>query len=194
MPTFKEKKEPKMFSPEKPSQVQPKDYFKRVDLTKLYPPFADKVKALQKACLARGAEYYATSGLRSVDEQNALYQLGRTKKNVDATPEKPMGGTVTNAKGGQSMHNFKIALDWALDSDTEREGLQPDWSPEAYAIVGEEAQKLGLEWGGTWKSFKDYPHVQLPVSAHGIKLTDLQTAYANGGYPAVEALLNKYHW
>uniref|UniRef100_UPI0030F5E7DE M15 family metallopeptidase n=1 Tax=Paenibacillus sp. FSL R10-2748 TaxID=2954658 RepID=UPI0030F5E7DE len=35
-------------------------------------------------------------------------------------------------------------------------GSLPDWSK-----VVEEAKKLGLEWGGDWRSFKDMPHFQM---------------------------------
>lgn len=158
-------------------------YFKRVDLNVMYPIFADMQQKLHAACLARGAEYYATSGMRTVDEQEALYAQGRTKS----------GQIVTNARGGQSYHNFGIAMDWCLDKDTTRAGLQPDWSPDAYKVLGEEAAKLGLEWGGVWK-FKDYPHVQLPLNKVGLTLADLQKLYATGGYQAVYAHLNKYRW
>jgi hypothetical protein len=30
-----------------------------------------------------------------------------------------------------------------------------------WKIIGEEGQKLGLEWGGSWKSIIDKPHFQL---------------------------------
>lgn len=170
------------------------DYFKRVSLANLYPPFRALIETLHANCLARGAQYYATSAYRSVEEQNALFALGRTKPNVDATPEKPLGNVVTKARGGQSFHNFAVALDFALDKDTTRMGLQPDWSPEAYKILAEEAVKLGLEAGANWTSFRDYPHVQLNIGKAGLKLADLQKAHASGGQAAVVALLNKYRW
>lgn len=170
------------------------DYFKRVSLANLYPPFRELVETLQANCLARGAQYYATSAYRSVEEQNGLYALGRTKPNVDATDEKPLGNVVTKARGGQSFHNHAVAIDFALDKDTKREGLQPNWSPEAYKILAEEAVKLGLEAGANWTSFKDYPHIQLNISKAGLGLADLQKAQNNGGLPAVFALLNRYRW
>lgn len=42
-------------------------------------------------------------GYRSIEEQNALYAQGRTAP----------GKRVTNAKGGQSAHNFGMAIDVA---------------------------------------------------------------------------------
>jgi peptidoglycan L-alanyl-D-glutamate endopeptidase CwlK len=167
---------------------------KSFDETLLMPALRNKLQTLADNCKARGADYWATSGFRSWAEQDKLYALGRTVKNVDATPEKPMGGKVTNAKGGQSMHNYGIALDWALDKDTVRAGLQPDWNFNSYKILAEEAKKLGLEAGFYWKGFPDAPHVQLNLSKVGLTLKDLQGWYAQGGLPLVWANLDKFNW
>lgn len=160
----------------------------------VYPPFMKKVEQLQANCLARGVDYWLISGYRSWDEQNKLYALGRTVKNVDATPAKPMGGTVTKAKGGQSFHNFGVATDSALDKDAVRAGLQPDWNFESYRVWAEEAQKLDLDAGFFWKGFPDAPHVQLNFAKHGLKLADLQAWYKKGGIKEVWAQLDKYNW
>lgn len=159
------------------------DLFKRISSAALYQPFADKIHKLAAACQARGVDYWCISGERTYAEQAALYNQGRT------TP----GIIVTQAKAGQSMHNFAIAADFCMDKKTTRDGLQPDYTDPAYAILGEEAGKLGLEWGGVWK-FKDIPHVQLPIGKVGLKLFDLQQAYAKGGKAGLFALLDKYQW
>ncbi len=169
------------------------DNFKRIDINVLYPNFRRLIEKLVENCRARGVEYYATSGLRTWDEQSKLYALGRTVPNVDATPEKPMGGIVTQAKAGQSYHSYGIAVDFCPDKDKTRAGLQPDWNRASYQILAEEATKLGLEAGYYWK-FVDNPHVQLKISKNGLTLFDLQKAYGNGGPKAVEALLNKFSW
>jgi len=59
--------------------------------------------------------------LRTYQEQDALYAIGRT---VD--PAKPK---VTNAKGGQSYHNFGLAFDIVLLKDTNGDGIfdQASW-------------------------------------------------------------------
>lgn len=162
-------------------------------IPEVYPPFMKKVEQLQANCLARGMDYWLISGYRSWVEQDKLYALGRTVKNVDATPAKPMGGIVTNAKGGQSFHNFGVAADSALDKDQTREGLQPDWNFESYRIWAEEAKKLGLDAGFYWK-FKDGPHVQLDFAKVGLKLANLQAMYKKGGIANVWSELDKYNW
>jgi peptidoglycan L-alanyl-D-glutamate endopeptidase CwlK len=156
----------------------------RVSLAELYPPFAAKLQLLVDACAARGTRYYATSGLRSLEAQAKLYAQGRTEP----------GKIVTKAKPGQSFHNFAIAMDFCRDADTDRSGLQPDWDLDAYKILAEEATKVGLESAYYWDSFKEGPHVQLPVARHGITLAMLRSIHAQTGQKGVEHLLNKYQW
>lgn len=167
---------------------------KSFDPSTIYPPLLKKLELLAEACKKRSMDYWATSGFRSWEEQNKLYALGRTVKNHDATTAKPMGGKVTNAKGGQSYHNFGLAADFALDKDTDRAGLQPDWNFQSYKVLAEEAEKLGLEAGFFWKNFPDAPHVQVPLSKFGLSLAALQTIYTKGGIPAVWAELDKHNW
>ena len=98
--------------------------------------------------------------LRTIAEQNALYAQGRTKP----------GAKVTNAKGGQSYHNYGLAIDivllidkdkngtfetasWDLKTDFDGDG-KSDWQ-EIVAIF----KRYGWEWGGDWK-FVDAPHFQ----------------------------------
>jgi peptidoglycan L-alanyl-D-glutamate endopeptidase CwlK len=45
-----------------------------------------------------------TSGYRSKKEQNELYAQGRSKP----------GQVVTNAKAGQSYHNYGLAVDFVI--------------------------------------------------------------------------------
>lgn len=105
-----------------------------------------------------------TQGYRSTEEQDALYAQGRTVK-VDKNGKKlPI---VTNAKGGQSMHNFGLAIDFALAT---LDGKKASWDTKAdfdkdgkadWMEVVDEAKKLGFEWGGDWRSFTDMPHFQM---------------------------------
>jgi len=92
-----------------------------------------------------------TCTYRSIEEQNQLYEIGRTVK----------GKKVTNAKGGQSMHNnypslaFDIAF-FSLDKKL-------DWSEENFHEFAEIIKVIEprIEWGGDWKKFKDLPHFEL---------------------------------
>jgi peptidoglycan L-alanyl-D-glutamate endopeptidase CwlK len=100
--------------------------------------------------------------LRTFQEQDALYAQGRTRL-FDANGNRL--GVVTKAKGGQSIHNFALALDivlivdnktasWDTVIDFDKDG-KSDWM-EVVNIF----KSHGWIWGGDWKSFKDRPHFE----------------------------------
>jgi peptidoglycan L-alanyl-D-glutamate endopeptidase CwlK len=102
-----------------------------------------------------------TQSLRTFAEQDDTYAQGRTKP----------GSIVTSARGGQSYHNYGLAVDFALLVDMDGNGtfetaswdMQKDWDKDTikdWNEVVEAFEKRGWEWGGRWKSFKDYPHFQ----------------------------------
>lgn len=159
------------------------DLLARIDTANLYQPFLEKVNTLLNNLAARGLRYVATCGTRTYDQQAVEYAKGRT------TGE--LGHIVTKAKPGQSPHNFRVAIDFCLDGDNVKPGLQPDYEDAHYKALAEEAEKLGLEAGFYWE-FQDTPHVQLPVRARGLKWRDLDKAYRQGGYQAVDRLLDAY--
>jgi peptidoglycan L-alanyl-D-glutamate endopeptidase CwlK len=102
-------------------------------------------RTLVLAAEDKGIKIRIISGLRTYEEQDALYEIGRTMP----------GKKVTDAKGGHSNHNFGIAFDVGVfDGD---KYLQE--SP-SYNIIGEIARETGLEWGGNWLK-RDRPHYQL---------------------------------
>lgn len=105
-----------------------------------------------------GLTVKAIGGNRSYAEQDALYAQGRTRP----------GSVVTNAKGGYSLHNFQIAFDCGIFCD--KKYLQD--SPH-YKTIGKLAGKHGLEWGGDWKSLKDFPHYQLATKLGLAQMRDL---------------------
>lgn len=126
-------------------------------LQKLHPLLAAKARQLITAAFKEGINIIITQGYRSKEEQNALYAQGRTKP----------GKIVTNAKGGYSYHNYGLAFDFAvLNADG-----SINWTVDnKWKRVGALGKSLGLEWGGNWKSFRDYPHFQLTF---GLSIQDL---------------------
>jgi peptidoglycan L-alanyl-D-glutamate endopeptidase CwlK len=103
--------------------------------------------------LARaGIKAIITSTLRDFEKQDALYAQGRT------TP----GHIVTNAKAGDSFHNYGVAFD--IVPIIEGRAFYDTQSISARALwqkIGVAGKALGLEWGGDWSSLKDFPHFQL---------------------------------
>lgn len=132
-------------------------------LAQLMPEFADRVRQMVAAVNKRGHKIEVTQGLRTFAEQDMLYAQGRTRR----------GPIVTNAKGGQSLHNYGVAVDFALMVNGKY--TWPEHHP-VWRIIGEEARKVGLEAGYWWKK-KDKPHVELP----GITWQELHKWHKYGG-------------
>lgn len=104
-----------------------------------------------------GIDYIVTCTYRNDADQQKLYDQGR----------KNPGSIVTNAKPGQSMHNKTLAdgtpAAQAFDIAIVENG-KIDWSTSnpKWQKAGNIGKVIGLEWAGNWKSFKEYPHFQLP--------------------------------
>lgn len=98
-----------------------------------------------------GKTVVVTCTYRSPDEQWELYQQGRTKP----------GAVVTQIDGRTKLsnHNYRPAraIDFAVVV-----GGKTTWADKEYQIVGPHMERHGLKWGGSWVSFKDYPHVEVP--------------------------------
>nr|WP_245628158.1 M15 family metallopeptidase [Shouchella shacheensis] len=134
----------------------------------LHPVVAEKSEQLIERAAEIGIEVVITDGYRSEDEQDKLYEKGRSEE----------GNVVTNARGGESYHNYGLAIDYAIRNDegnviwdTSYDGNnngESDWFE-----VAEIAKELGFEWGGDWTSFRDYPHLQMDF---GHSITALQHA------------------
>lgn len=157
----------------------PTELVSRLDLDQLYFPLVERVLEMLAACRARGADYFAVSGYRSDAEQKVLWTQGRTAP----------GLVVTQAKPGESAHNFGLAVDFCRDGHIDRRGLQQDYRPESYAILGEEARRVGLVWGGDF-AHPDRPHVNWPGCTTKLDLAPLIAVKAAGGLTAVFAHLS----
>ena len=115
---------------------------------------------------AAGLHARIISGTRTYAMQDALYRQGRF-----GNP----GPRVTNARGGQSNHNFGIA--WDIGIFTAAGGYVTDGPPYDDAAAAGAAPEL--DWGGDWVSFVDKPHWQL---ATGLTLAELRTRFESGNW------------
>ncbi len=104
------------------------------------------------------------SGTRTYAMQDALYRQGRF-----GNP----GPRVTNARGGQSNHNFGIA--WDIGIFTASAGYLT--GGPAYDDAATAGLAVELEWGGDWATFVDKPHYQL---ATGLSVTELRARFERG--------------
>jgi peptidoglycan L-alanyl-D-glutamate endopeptidase CwlK len=117
----------------------------------LHPSVREEMKLIVDECnklLTGKSQVRISQGLRTFAEQDALYA------------KRPK---VTNAKGGQSIHNYGFAIDivliingkeasWDTHKDWDNDGIA-DWD-ECVKVFA----KHGWSWGGNWASFKDMPH------------------------------------
>lgn len=129
------------------------------NLSTLEPKAQDKFREFifhaKSIAASLGVDYVAISGTRGEEEQNALYAKGRTAP----------GKKVTNARYGYSNHNFGIALDFGVfDGREYLDSVDPPRAAGTHRAVAEVAGRYGIEWGGNWKTFKDYPHFEIKTN------------------------------
>lgn len=129
----------------------------------LLPKVQPVARRFVKLAAENGITIKITSGTRTYGEQDALFAKGG----------------VTKARGGQSNHNFGIAIDVTIF-----EGGQPVYESPKYQTLGKLGKSLGFTWGGDWHSFQDEPHFQLePLWAEGMSesqmLSELRRRHDN---------------
>jgi peptidoglycan L-alanyl-D-glutamate endopeptidase CwlK len=141
------------------SRTTPDEY-----LSRLAPALATKGRTLIQRCQEAGIAIRVSQGLRTWAEQDALYVRGRTAP----------GDIRTNARGGESFHNFGMAFDIVI-----LESGRITWDPRhpGWRIAGEIGTSLGLLWGGTWKSIRDLPHFEIRAQ---LTLQECRALYPSG--------------
>jgi len=95
-----------------------------------------------------GTGFIVTCGLRTLEEQKVLVAKGASK-------------TL------RSRHLTGHAVDLAATIDGNVRWDWPLYDRLAKAMkASAKAEKVAVEWGGDWKTFKDGPHYQLPWASH----------------------------
>lgn len=140
------------------------------------PILVQKVRKLIILAEQNGSPIKVTQAYRSTTAQDALYAKGRTKP----------GKKVTNAKGGQSWHNYGCAIDVCFKVG------DPYGEDQPWKIIGALGESQGLEWGGRWgsngkKGFMDRPHFQL---VKGLKTSEAKALLKRGGLSMVWDRIN----
>jgi len=128
-------------------------------LEDLIPQAKERVERFIALCHEQGIDLLVTSTFRDNESQGELYEQGRTKP----------GKIVTNAKPGESWHNYRCAVDVVplVNGKPNWDGSDPIWQ-----TIGELGEQAGLEWAGRWHSFKELAHFQY---TGGLTLTDLKS-------------------
>jgi peptidoglycan LD-endopeptidase CwlK len=114
-------------------------------ISSLNPIVAQKARKFLDLAKANNMDVRITAAFRSWNDSDRLYAQGRT------TP----GDVISNARGGESYHNWGLAFDAApfengvISNDIEK-----------FKAMGKLGEQAGLEWGGRFKDLLDYPHFQ----------------------------------
>lgn len=112
----------------------------------LTPAMRQKCLLFIQKCREAGIDVLITSTYRDFESQDALYAQGRTKP----------GAKVTNAKAGESYHNYRIAFDFCpiLNGKCQWDDVR------TFTKCGQIGESLGLEWAGRWKTMREMAHLQ----------------------------------
>ncbi len=144
-------------------------------LSLVHPLLAAKIRRVAAELAPRGIEARVVQGLRTKEEQDALYAQGRTKP----------GKIVTDARGGYSLHNYGLAVDMTPGA----RGVNP-WQPEWNAAHADFVAMIdlceaeGLIAGARWVHLPDADHFQMA----GIPVTptaEMLACLMEGGCEAV---------
>ncbi len=129
----------------------------------LHPLFAYRVAKLVKSREEQGHTIILTSGFRSWEKQDELYQSG-----------------ATTAPAGNSLHNYGMAVDLNEDGILKMATATSEWENSGIVTEG---QNLGMRWGGYF-NVTDRVHFDF-MEKYDINL--LKGLYENG-----QLIKNKY--
>lgn len=111
-------------------------------------PLAQKACRLFLAeCAKQGLNVCITQTLRDAEYQYSLYQKGRTVK----------GSIVTWCDGYKKKSNHQSGMAWDICKNVRGQEYS---DAKFFEQCGKIAKKLGITWGGTWKT-PDRPHFEI---------------------------------
>lgn len=137
-------------------------------MNNLYIPFYDAL------CEALGPDWQPYSGLRSFQEQDKTFSLGRKQNELGEWIVVDPGKIETNATAGESAHNYGMATDWTwFDQDGVLQWLKKEdgrWLEYIDAVTS-----VGLRPGA---EFGDVDHNEIRIS---VPWTTIKTIYYSKG-------------
>lgn len=112
------------------------------DIERLKEPAKTACKLFLETCKNEGLDIFITETLRTAERQKYLYQKGASKCDGVRDKSNHQGGMAWDiACRGKELYNHSM-----LDK------------------AGEIAKRLGITWGGTWKTFIDKPHFEVKAN------------------------------
>lgn len=116
-------------------------------LSRLEGVHADLVRVVKRAAALSDLDFTVLEGLRSLERQKQLIASGASSLKDPMRSRHVTGHAVDLAP----MLGSEVRWDWPLFHK-----LAPIIKNAAYL------EKVPIEWGGDWRTFKDGPHWQLP--------------------------------
>lgn len=119
-------------------------------LKKMHPDLARVVRRCAADWKFTDKSFFITCSIRTIEEQKKLVKAGASK-------------TLRSRHLPGKTNKLSHAVDLAV-----RMGNQIKWDWPLYVDLGKrmkaaaKIEKVSLEWGGDWVSFRDGPHFQLP--------------------------------
>lgn len=133
------------------------------DISLLHPELRDICREFILACEAKGLKVGISQTYRTKAEQDELYAQGRTTA----------GSIVTNARYPLSPHCWGLAFDIYRNDGKGAYNDTDGW----FARCGHVGKRLGLAWGGDFKSFADKPHFELAKYLPGNSVATVRRQY-----------------
>jgi peptidoglycan L-alanyl-D-glutamate endopeptidase CwlK len=167
------------------------DMISAARLQAVYPPLAAKIGQMVTMLEPEGIEVRVLYGLRSWQQQQALYEQGRDPKLIAKGPHGDVidaAKVVTNCPGGHSWHNFGLAVDCCPSRFAPDQPFNPDWNAAhpAWKRMEQAGISLGMVSGSTWRTFPDAPHFQINGRfPEGAPDDEARQLFKDGGMQAV---------
>jgi len=114
------------------------------------------LRVIQRAVHLTPHEFVITEGLRTLERQRAL---------VAAKASKTLKSRhLRQADGFGHAFDFYALVDINTDGKVTFEEMSKVWLmipiAQAFKAAAQE-EKVAITWGGDWKKFRDYPHIEL---------------------------------
>jgi peptidoglycan L-alanyl-D-glutamate endopeptidase CwlK len=132
-------------------KLSPRD---EAHLRRVHPDLARVIRRAAAIWPLRDQVFFITCSLRTMEEQKKLKAAGASK-------------TLRSRHLPGKTNKLSHAIDLAV-----RMGKTVKWDWPLYAQMAKtikaaaKLEKVSIEWGGDWKTFRDGPHFQLPWSKY----------------------------
>lgn len=166
-------------------------------ISQVHPVLGARVGAFLEDCWAVDIYLRVTFGLRSPNEQHALFLQGRQPLDVvnearaavrmPPVTDEENQSPVTHADWMDSMHCFGLAVDVAPSTTGDMSPFVPDWNTldDKWKSVLQIGQTHKLAEGAQWTSVKrDYPHFY-PEELPANPTQEMKQAFKDAGLQAV---------